>query len=65
MTAASQNVDQIDPTANTVSQFGTLPHANTEWNAVTLLDGSVIGVGGGACGTSSALPDVYFLQGMK
>ena len=65
LTSASQNVDQIDPTGNTVTQFGTLPNPNTEWNAVTLLDGSVIGVGGGACGTSMALPDVYFLQGMK
>jgi hypothetical protein len=65
LTVASQNVDQIDPSANTVGMFGTLPNPNTEWNAVTLLDGSVIGVGGGACGTSMALPDVYFLQGMK
>ncbi len=64
MTSASQNVDQIDPTSNSVSTFGTLPDPNTEWTAVTLLDGSVIGVGGGACGTSSALPDVYFLQGV-
>jgi hypothetical protein len=63
MTSASQTVDQIDPTSNTVAPFGTLPDPNTEWTAVTLLDGSVIGVGGGACGTSSALPDVYFLQG--
>jgi len=42
-----------------------LPNANTEWVAVTLLDGSVLGVGGGACGTSMALPDIDFLPGAK
>lgn len=56
-------VDQIDPVAGKVGAFATLPNANTEWNAVTLLDGSVLGVGGGACGTSAALPDLDFLPG--
>ena len=65
MTAASQNVDQIDPTSNSVAMFGSLPNENTEWTAVTLLDGSVVGVGGGACSATVALPDVYFLQGIK
>jgi hypothetical protein len=37
--------------------------AATEWNAVTLLDGSIVAVGGGACGTTQALPEVYFLPG--
>jgi hypothetical protein len=56
-------VDQVDPVAGTVKAFGTLPHANTEWTAVTLQDGSIVGVGGGACGTSQALPDIDFLPG--
>jgi hypothetical protein len=30
---------------------------------VTLLDGSVLGVGGGACGGQSTLPDLDFLKG--
>jgi hypothetical protein len=57
------SVDQIDPLAEAVMPFATLPNANTEWVAVTLLDGSVLGVGGGACGTSMALPDLDFLPG--
>jgi hypothetical protein len=65
-------VDQVDPVKALVQPFGTgydaagggsLPAANTEWNAVTLLDGSVLGVGGGACGTSLALPSLDFLEG--
>ncbi|MGZ5970668.1 MAG: kelch repeat-containing protein, partial [Polyangiales bacterium] len=56
-------VDQIDPVKGTVKPFAVLPNKNTEWEAVTLLDGSVLGVGGGACGTSSALPDLDFLPG--
>jgi hypothetical protein len=56
-------VEQVDPVANTVVPFGNLLHANTEWNAVTMLDGSVLAVGGGACGQSSALPDLDFLPG--
>ena len=59
----SDSVDQIDPIAGTVKPFAKLPNANTEWNAVTLLDGSVLGVGGGACGTGTALPDLDFLPG--
>ena len=55
--------EQLDPVKNTVVPFGTLPNPNTEWNAVTLLDGSVLAVGGGACGTTSALPDLDFLPG--
>jgi hypothetical protein len=60
--APSDSVDQVDPIAGTVQPFGTLPHPNTEWNAVTMLDGSVLGVGGGACG-GQALPDLDFLPG--
>jgi hypothetical protein len=30
---------------------------------VTLLDGSILAVGGGACGASLALPDIDFLPG--
>jgi hypothetical protein len=60
--APSASVDQIDPIAGTRVSFGTLPDPNTEWNAVTLLDGSVLGVGGGACG-GVALPDLDFLPG--
>jgi hypothetical protein len=60
--APSASVDQVDPIAGTVVSFGTLPNPNTEWNAVTLLDGSVLGVGGGACG-GVALPDLDFLPG--
>jgi hypothetical protein len=59
----ADTVDQIDPVAGTVKPFAKLPNANTEWNAVTLLDGSVLGVGGGACGTATALPDLDFLPG--
>jgi hypothetical protein len=57
------NVDQVDPVKGTVVPFGTLPHPNTEWTAVTLQDGSVLGVGGGACGTPLALPSLDFLPG--
>jgi hypothetical protein len=59
----ASSVDQVDPVAGMVSVFATLPNANTEWTAVTLLDGSVLGVGGGACGASMALPDIDFLPG--
>ena len=34
-----------------------------EVREVTMHDGSVLGVGGGACGTSTALPDLDFLPG--
>lgn len=57
------SVDVVDPIAGTVSPFNALTNANTEWNAVTMLDGSVVGVGGGACGSTMALPDIYFLPG--
>lgn len=56
-------VDQIDPVGAKVTTFAVLPNRNTEWQAVTLLDGSVLGVGGGACGTPTALPDLDFLPG--
>jgi hypothetical protein len=56
-------VESIDPVAGTVTAFANLPNTNTEWTAVTLLDGSVLGVGGGACGTTMALPDIDFLAG--
>jgi len=58
-------VDQIDFAAATVAPFAALPDAKTsaEWNAVTLLDGSIVAVGGGACGTTMALPEIYFLPG--
>jgi hypothetical protein len=64
MCTPTDTVDQVDPVAGTVKPFGTLPHANTEWTAVTLQDGSVLGVGGGACGTPLALPSLDFLNGM-
>jgi hypothetical protein len=53
--------ERIDPVAGKVAPFAPLPNANAEWNAVTLLDGSVLGVGGGSCGTPTALPDLDFL----
>ena len=56
-------VETIDPVAGKVTAFSPLPNTNTEWTAVTLLDGSVLGVGGGACGTTMALPDIDFLAG--
>jgi hypothetical protein len=56
-------VETIDPVAGKVTAFSSLPNTNTEWTAVTLLDGSVLGVGGGACGTTMALPDIDFLAG--
>jgi len=58
-----KTVEQIDPVAGKVTMFNDLLNTNTEWTAVTLLDGSVLGVGGGACGTSMALPDIDFLAG--
>jgi hypothetical protein len=61
----TSSVEQVDPATGTVTAFATLLHANTEWVAAALLDGSVIGVGGGACGTSSALPDLDFLAGAQ
>ena len=59
----TNSVDQVDPIAGTRQSFGSLPDGNTEWNALTMLDGSVLGVGGGACGTTQALPDLDFLPG--
>ena len=56
------SVDQVDPVAGTVTPFAQLLNPNTEWSAVTLLDGSVLGVGGGNCGGLS-LPDIDFLPG--
>lgn len=61
--APTNTVDQIDPVTGKVTVFDALPHPNTEWTAVTLLDGSVLGVGGGACGTPTALPSLDFLPG--
>lgn len=63
MCTPSDTVDQVDPVQGKVTPFGTLPFPNTEWNAVTLADGSVLGVGGGACGMMSARPDLDFLPG--
>jgi WD40 repeat protein len=60
----TDTVDQVDPTKGTVTAFAKLPNRNTEWNAVTLLDGSVLSVGGGACGAITALPDIDFLPGV-
>ncbi len=57
----NDTVDQIDPVKAAVTVFANLPNTNTEWTAVTLLDGSVLGVGGGACGTPTARPDLDFL----
>lgn len=56
------SVDQFDPVAGTVTPFDMLVNANTEWTAVTLLDGSVLGVGGGNC-SGMSLPDIDFLPG--
>lgn len=56
------SVNQFDPIAGTVTPFDMLINANTEWTAVTLLDGSVLGVGGGNCAGMS-LPDIDFLPG--
>jgi hypothetical protein len=61
--SATNTVDQIDPVKGVVSAFAQLPHANTEVNAATLLDGSIVAVGGGACGTSLAMPYVDYLPG--
>jgi hypothetical protein len=59
----TDTVDQIDPVKGAVTPFASLSHWNTELNAVTLLDGSILGVGGGECGASSAYPDLDFLPG--
>jgi hypothetical protein len=60
-TPMSDTVDRVNPVAGTTSAFAKLPAPATEWNATTLLTGSVLAVGGGACGTPQALPNVYFL----
>jgi len=57
------SVEQVDPAAGTVTAFPTLLNTNTEWTAAVLQDGSIVGVGGGACGTTMALPDIDFLKG--
>jgi hypothetical protein len=57
------SVDQIDPIGAASKIFPDILNKNTEWTAVTLLDGSILGVGGGACGASQALPDIDFLAG--
>jgi hypothetical protein len=58
-------VDRIDFIKGMVEPFAPLPDNKkaVEWNALTLLDGSIVAVGGGACGTGSALPEIYFLPG--
>jgi hypothetical protein len=61
---ATDTVDQVDPVAASVSAFAKIPHQNTELNAVTLIDGSVLVVGGGACGSTQALPYLDFLPGV-
>jgi hypothetical protein len=60
---ATDTVDQVDPVKRTVVSFGKLPRSSTEWTAVTLQDGSVLGVGGSACGTGLANPSLDFLPG--
>ena len=62
-TSLADSVDQVDPILGKVTVFAKLPNPNTEWTAVTLLDGSVLGVGGGACGAATAVPDIDFLPG--
>lgn len=61
----TDSVDQIDPVLGQATVFPKTLNKNTEWGAVTLLDGSVLAVGGGACGTSLALPDIFFLAGKE
>lgn len=61
--AATEKVEQIDPVAGKVLSFSSLKKPNTEFNAVTLLDGSVLAVGGGACLDDLAKPDLDFLSG--
>jgi len=60
----TDTVDQVDPVKGAVTEFAKLPNKNTEWNAVTLLDGSVLSVGGGECGSLTAQPDLDFLPGI-
>jgi len=59
----TDTVDVVDPVKGTVKPFAKLLKPNCELNAVTLLDGSILGIGGGACGTTTALPDLVFLPG--
>jgi len=54
-------VDQIDPVKGTVVPFPAFPRATTEVSVATLLDGSVLVVGGGGCG-ASPVPFVDFLE---
>ena len=60
----SATVDVVDAVQGTVTDFGSaLPEANAELNATTTLDGSIVVVGGGACGQSFAQPYIDFLAG--
>jgi hypothetical protein len=61
--ADTPTVERIDPASGKVDVFGPLLHNNTESNAVTLLDGSILNVGGGGCGTTLARAEMDFLAG--
>ncbi len=61
--ADTNTVDQIDLVQNKVTTFASLAQARVESNAVTLLDGSVLHVAGGHCGTQVAQPYLDFLAG--
>lgn len=55
-------VDRIDPKLGTVTAFSPMPNANAGLSAITLLDGTVVAAGGGACSPGWALPDILYLR---
>jgi hypothetical protein len=62
--AVTASVDVVDVGNGLVKDFGSpLPEPNAELNAVTMLDGSVVVVGGGACNQPFAQPYIDFLPG--
>jgi hypothetical protein len=56
-------VEIVDPVKNTVMPYADMPHPNADMVATTLLDGTIVVVGGGTCDTTAALSDVLYLKG--
>lgn len=58
----TDTVDQIDPVQQTVAPFAAMPHVSADLSAITMLDGSILAVGGGGCGPLP-MPNLDFLPG--
>lgn len=59
----TNTVERIDPTTGTVKAFTNLFAPTAAMTATTLLDGTVIAAGGGACNSKTSLPDAIYLPG--